>query len=59
MTNTIGAKYCNIKFLTTACDCFDFLQKMQAGALFQVNEGTNVFFMTLRDYFQRKLVKMP
>jgi hypothetical protein len=32
---------------------------MQAGALFQVNEGTNVFFMTLRDYFQRKLVKMP
>jgi hypothetical protein len=49
MTNTTRAKYFNIKFVATYC--FVFLQKMQAGALFQVNEATNVFFMTLRDCF--------
>ena len=48
VTNT-QAKYQNIKFLTTYC--FVFLQKMQPGGLFQVNEATNVFFMILRDCF--------
>ncbi len=43
------AKYQNIKFLTTYC--FVFLPQMQPGGLFQVNETTNVFFMTLRDCF--------
>ena len=38
--------YQNIKFRTT--NCFVFLQKMQPGGLFQVNEATNVF---LRDCF--------
>ncbi len=48
VTNT-QAKYQNIKFLATYC--FVFLQKMQPGGLFQVNEITNVFFMILRDCF--------
>ncbi len=43
------AKYQNIKFLTTYC--FVFLQKMQPGGLFEVNEATNVFFMIFRDCF--------
>ena len=30
---------------------FVFLEKMQPGGLFQVNEATNVFFMILRDCF--------
>ena len=41
------AKYQNIVFLTTYC--FVFLQKIQPGGLFEVNEATNVLFMILRD----------
>jgi hypothetical protein len=46
ITNATWAKYFNIKFLTTYC--FVSLHKMQAGAIFQVNESINVFFITLR-----------
>ncbi len=49
LTNEQQAKCQNIKFLTTYC--FVFLQKMQPGGLFEVNEATNVFFMILRDCF--------
>ncbi len=49
MTINTQAKYQNIKFLTTYC--FVFLQKMQPGGLFEVNEATNVFFMIFRDCF--------
>ena len=43
------SKISNIKFLTAYC--FVFLQKMQPGGLFEVNEATNVFFMIFRDCF--------
>ena len=58
MSSTTEAKHFSIKFLPTLTYCFVFLQKMQTGALFQVNEAINDFtFLPSLITFQLPVVR--